>query len=266
MDVAGKRVLLTGATGGLGRTIADSVARAGGRLLLSARSPDALEALAAALPGAGHEVIPTDLSRPGAVSDLVGRAGEVDVLVANAALPATGKLDELTPEQVARMLRINLESPILLAQTLLPGMLERGRGKLVLIGSLAGKAGSPRSSIYNATKFGIRGFAFGLNSDLAGTPVSVTVVAPGFVRDAGMFADSGVTAPAVLGTTTPERVADAVVRAIGTDRLEITVAPMRARTMAHLGLVSPALSHRVQSGQAGQTTAADLAAGQTDKR
>ncbi len=266
MDAAGKRVLLTGATGGLGRTIATAIARAGGRLLLSARSAEALEALAAELPGTGHEILAGDLSHPDAVAELARRAGEVDILVANAALPATGRLDELNAEQVARMLRVNLESPILLAQTLLPGMLSRGRGKLVLIGSLAGKAGSPRSSIYNATKFGIRGFAFGLGADLAGTPVSVTVVAPGFVRDAGMFADSGATAPSVLGTTTPEKVADAVLRAIGTDRLEITVAPTRARTMAHLGLVSPALSHRVQSGQAGQTAAADLAAGQTDKR
>lgn len=266
MDVAGKRVLLTGATGGLGRTIATVLAGAGGSLLLSARSAEALDELAAGLPGSGHEAVPGDLSLPGAVAELVERADPVDVLVANAALPATGRLDELTAEQVARMLRVNLESPILLAQALLPGMLERGRGKLVLIGSLAGKAGSPRSSVYNATKFGLRGFAFGLNSDLAGSPVSATVVAPGFVRDAGMFADSGATAPAVLGTTTPSRVAEAVLRAIGTDKLEITVAPRRAKTMAHLGLVSPALSHRVQSGQAGQSAAADLAAGQTDKR
>lgn len=266
MDPAGKRVLLTGATGGLGRTIAAVLAGAGAKLILSARSGESLERLAAELPGDGHATVPIDLASPDAAAELVERAGEVDVLVANAALPATGRLDDLEPGQVARMLRINLEAPILLAQALLPGMLDRGCGKLVLLGSLAGKAGSPRSSVYNATKFGLRGFAFGLNADLAGSPVTVTVVAPGFVRDAGMFADSGVTAPAVLGTTTPSRVADAVLRAIRTDRLEITVAPIRAKTMAHLGLVSPALSYRVQSGRAGQTAAADLAAGQTDKR
>lgn len=266
MELAGKRVLLTGATGGLGRTIAADLAGAGSRLLLSARSADALGSLASGLPGGPHEILPADLSVGGAAAELAAGAGEVDVLVANAALPATGRLTELTEAQVARMLRVNLEAPVLLARALLPGMLKRGRGKLVLIGSLAGKAGSPRSSVYNATKFGLRGFAFGLGADLADTPVSVTVVAPGFVREAGMFAESGASAPAVLGTTTPSRVAAAVRTAIGSSRLEIPVAPVRTRVMAHAGLVSPALSHLVQSGKAGQSAAGDLAAGQVSKR
>ncbi len=266
MEVAGKRVLLTGATGGLGRSIAADLAAAGARILVSARSREALEDLVAGLPGEGHSVLPADLSQTGAAEDLAGTAGEVDVLVANAALPATGRLTELTSEQVTRMLRVNLESPMLLSRALVPGMIERGGGKLVLIGSLAGKAGSPCSSVYNATKFGLRGFAFGLSADLENTPVSITVVAPGFVRDAGMFAESGVSAPAVLGTTTPSRVAAAVRAAIGGTRLEIPVAPVRARVMAHAGLVSPSLSHRVQSGKAGQSAASELAAGQVAKR
>lgn len=266
MEIAGNRVLLTGATGGLGRSIAANLAAAGAQLLLSARSTETLEELAAGLPGSGHTVLPADLSREDAAVELAAAAGGVDVLVANAALPATGRLEELTPEQVSRMVRVNLESPILLTQALVSGMVERGRGKIVLIGSLAGKAGSPRSSIYNATKFGLRGFAFGLASDLAGTPVSITVVAPGFVRSAGMFAETGAEAPAVLGTTSPERVAASVRDAIGSDRLEMTVAPARARVMAHLGLASPSLSHRVQSGKAGQDATARVAAGQVHKR
>ncbi|MCO5316564.1 MAG: SDR family NAD(P)-dependent oxidoreductase [Solirubrobacterales bacterium] len=266
MEIAGKRVLLTGATGGLGRTIAANLAETGSELLLSARSTAALEDLAVSLPGERHLVLPGDLSEPDAAAALAAAAGEVDVLVANAALPATGRLTDLSSEQVARMLRVNLEAPILLAQELVPGMLERGRGKIVLIGSLSGKAGSPRSSVYNATKFGLRGFAFGLSADLAGTPVSVTVVAPGFVREAGMFADSGANAPAVLGTTTPGKVAAAVRTAIGSSRLEIAVAPVRSRAMAHIGLVSPSISHRVQSGKAGQSAGDSLAAGQIAKR
>ncbi|HRV59821.1 MAG: SDR family NAD(P)-dependent oxidoreductase [Solirubrobacterales bacterium] len=266
MEIAGKKVLLTGATGGIGRTIAGTLAAAGANLILSARSAEALEELAGSLPGSGHSVIVSDLGTPGAAGKLAASAGEVDVLVANAALPSTGRVTDLTDEQVARMLRINLESPILLAQALLPGMLERGRGKLVMIGSLAGKAGSPRSSIYNATKFGLRGFAFGLAADLNDTPVSLTLVAPGFVREAGMFADSGADAPPGLGTTTPGKVADAVLRAVDSDRIEITVAPLIQRTMAHVGLMSPHISHRVQSGPAGQNAADSLASGQTEKR
>jgi len=266
VEIVGKKVLLTGATGGLGRAMASTLARAGAEVILSGRSEEALQGLAADLPGKGHSVLAADLGEPGAAADLAGRAGAVDCLVANAALPSTGRITELTGEQVARMLRINLEAPILLSQALLPGMLERGEGKLILIGSLAGKAGSPRSSIYNATKFGIRGFVFGLKPDLVGTGVGVTLVAPGFVREAGMFADSGQSAPAGMGTTTPGEVADAVVKGIRTDKIEITVAPAFQKTMAHLGLISPGLSHRIQSGSAGQKAAENLAANQADKR
>jgi len=266
VEIVGKKVLLTGATGGLGRAMAATLAAHGARLILSGRNHEALEGLAAELPGEGHSVLAADLGQPGAAADLAGRSGEVDCLVANAALPSTGRLTELSEEQVGRMLRINLEAPILLSQALLPGMLERRSGKLILIGSLAGKAGSPRSSIYNATKFGIRGFAFGLKPDLVGTGVDVTLVAPGFVREAGMFADSGQSAPAGMGTTTPTEVAAAVVKAIRTDKVEITVAPAFQKTMAHLGLVSPSLSHKIQSGSAGQKAAEGLAANQADKR
>lgn len=266
MGIAGKRVLLTGATGGLGRAIAARFAADGGRMLLSARSPDALQRLTVQLPGDGHGILPADLSEPGAAERLAADAGEVDVLVANAALPATGRLDELDTEQVARMIRVNLEAPMLLTQSLIPGMITRGSGKVVLVGSLSGKAGSPRGSVYSATKFALRGFAFGLSADLAGGPVSVTVVAPGFVRNAGMFADSGANAPTVLGTTTPERVASAALRAVSSHRLEIAVAPFRARAMAHVGLASPTLSNLIQSGKAGQKAAAEVAAGQVAKR
>ncbi len=266
MEIQGKTVLLTGATGGLGRSMALRLAGAGATLIVSGRNGDALSALVEELPGSGHSSVVSDLGEPEAASLLAAAVGPVDCLVANAALPATGRLGELSGEQVARMLRVNLESPILLTQTLLPGMLERNRGKVVLIGSLAGKAGSPRSSIYNATKFGLRGFAFGLRGDLVGTGVGISVVAPGFVREAGMFADSGARAPAVMGTATPAQVADAVVRAIEGDRAEITVAPAKQRALAHVALASPSLSQRFQSGSAGQKTADIVAKGQADKR
>lgn len=266
MEIVGRKVLLTGATGGIGRSIARKIAAAGGEVIVSGRSAEALDALVAELPGKGHEVLAADLGSPGAALEVTETAGEVDVLIANAALPSTGRITELTDQQVARMLRINLEAPILMAQALLPGMLERSRGKLVMIGSLAGKAGSPRSSIYNATKFGLRGFVFGLAQDLAGTPVSATLVAPGFVREAGMFADSGASSPAGMGTTTPERVATVVLKALDSRRVEIPVAPVVQRTMAHIGLISPHLSHRIQSGKAGQKAADSVASGQVDKR
>lgn len=266
MELNRKRVLLTGASGGLGTHLAHALADAGAFVTVSGRDRGRLEQLAEALPGNGHMVAVVDLGKPGGAEELVREVGDVDCLVANAALPATGRVTDLSGDEVAKMLRVNLEAPIHLTQAFLPGMIERGEGKVVLMGSLSGKAGSPRSSVYNATKFGLRGFAFGLRTDLVGTGVGVTVVAPGFVREVGMFAETGLRAPRVLGTTTPERVVDAVLEAIQRDRAEIVVAPASARAMAHIGLVSPGLAHRVQSGEAGQRTADEVASRQTDKR
>ncbi|MGB7589055.1 MAG: SDR family NAD(P)-dependent oxidoreductase [Solirubrobacterales bacterium] len=267
MELAGRTALLTGATGGLGRAIARALAQRGARVLLSARNAEALQALAAELPGDGHGTLPADLAEPGVAEALVAAAGDVDVLVANAGLPGTGLLDDFTPVEVGRAVRVNLEAPMLLARGLYPAMVERGSGHLVFIASLAGKAANPRSSIYNATKFGLRGFALGLRTDLGPKGVGVSLVSPGFIREAGMFADTGAKSPAGMGTSTPEDVGDAVVSAIERDRVEVAVAPLQQRLLAHMGLASPSVAVRVQSGSAGQQAAEAVAAGHSrDKR
>jgi short-subunit dehydrogenase len=267
MELAGRKALLTGATGGLGRAIALALAQRGATLLLSARKQDALEALAAELPGDDHRVLPADLAEPGAAEKLAAGAGAVDVLVANAGLPAAGWLLDFTPEQVARALRVNLEAPMLLAQALMPAMIDRGSGHLVFVASLAGKSASPLSSIYNATKFGLRGFALGLRPDLAPKGVGVSLVSPGFIREAGMFADAGAKPPPGLGTGSPEQVGAAVVGAIVKNKLEVAVAPLRQRALAHIGLASPGIANLAQSGSAGQKAASAIADGHSkDKR
>jgi short-subunit dehydrogenase len=267
MELAGKKALLTGATGGLGQAIARALAGRGAIVTLSSRKPEALDSLAAELSGEGHRTIPTDLAEPGAAEKLASEAGEIDVLVANAGLPGAGWLSDFTPEQVQRALRVNLEAPMLLAQALFPPMLERGGGHLVLVASLSGKAASPRSSIYNATKFGLRGFALALRADLGPKGIGVSLVSPGFIREAGMFADAGAKPPPGMGTGTPEQVGAAVVKAVERDRAEIVVAPLPQRALAHFALASPGISVRVQSGSAGQKTADEIAAGHpSDKR
>lgn len=241
--------------------IAGALASRGASIALSARNPEALEELAAELPGDGHQTLPCDLAEPGAAERLATEMGDVDVLVANAGLPGAGLLTDFTAEEVRRALRVNLEAPMLLAQALSPAMAERGSGHLVFISSLAGKAGNPRSSIYNATKFGLRGFALALRCDLGPKGVGVSLVSPGFIRDAGMFADSGAKLPPGMGTGTPGQVGDAVVRAIERDKVELVVAPLVWRTLAHVGLASPGLAVRVQSGAAGQRTGEKIATG-----
>jgi short-subunit dehydrogenase len=267
MELAGRTALLTGATGGLGRAIAVALAEGGASVVLSARKAEALEALAKELPGEGHRVLPSDLAEPGAAEKLAAEGADADVLVANAGLPAAGRLIDFTPEQVGRALRVNLEAPMLMARALCPAMVERGSGHLVFVSSLSGKAASPRSSIYNATKFGLRGFALGLRADLAPKAVGVSLVSPGFIREAGMFADAGAKPPPGLGTGTPEQVGRAVVRAIERDKVEIAVAPIAQRALAHFALTSPAIAVKTQSGSAGQKAAKAVADGHsTDKR
>lgn len=266
MELAGRTALLTGATGGLGRAIAKALAVRGAKLVLSSRKPEELEKLAAELAGDGHRTLPCDLGEPGAAERLAADAGEVDVLVANAGLPGTGRLPEFSSENLLRALRVNLEAPMMLARGLEPRMVERGEGHMVFISSLSGKSATPLSSVYNATKFGLRGFALGLRADLDPLGIGVSIVSPGTIREAGMYADSGAKPIPGLGTGSPKQVADAVVRAIEKNKVEIAVAPIQQRFLAHFALASPGISVKVASGESGQKAAAAVVKGQTDKR
>ncbi len=267
MEIAARTALLTGATGGLGKAIAQRLAAEGATLVVSGRREADLLALAESLPGGDHRVVVADLAEDGAAEKLAEAAAGVDILVANAGLPGAGWLAEFSAEEVKRALRVNLEAPMLLARALFPEMLERGSGHLVFVSSLSGKSASPRTSVYNATKFGLRGFALGLRSDLAPRGIGVSLVSPGFVRDAGMFAEAGGKTPPMMGTTTPAAVADAVRKAIVDDKVEVAVAPLLDRVAAHAGLVSPRASVLAQSGGVGQKAALAVTEGHSkDKR
>jgi short-subunit dehydrogenase len=268
VELEGKRVLISGATGGIGRAIAQELADRGCGLVLSSRRREELAQLAGSLPGGTerHDVVVADLAEPGAAERLIEDAGEIDGLVANAALPASGKLDDFSSDQVQRAIRVNFESPILMARALTPKLAEKGEGHLVFISSLSGKVGSPRAALYGATKFGLRGFAFGLREDMQPHGVGVSIVSPGFVRGAGMWADADVEPPPMIGMTTPAKVARAVARAIERNRNEITVAPRRQRFIAEVGYRHPEFAARVQRRGGAERIASELAAGQSDKR
>ena len=263
MSRLGGNVLLTGASGGIGHAIARAVGPRSADLILTARRTEVLEPLAADL---GARVVACDLARQADVELLIEQAGRVDVLISNAALPASGLLIDLTQAEIDRMLEVNLRAPIALARALVPGMITRRRGHLVFVASLSGKTASPASSIYSATKFGLRGFALGLREDLRPHGIGVSVVLPGFIRDAGMFADSGASLPPGVGTRSPEQVARAVVSAIDRDRAEVVVAPLMMRIGASIGAVAPALASAVTRRIGSERVAADIAGGQRDKR
>jgi short-subunit dehydrogenase len=263
VKLSGAHVLLTGATGGIGRSLAEALAAEGAVLTLTGRRADELSALARAT---GGRAVVADLADPGSLSRLVAEAGVVDVLIANAALPASGPALDYDPTDIDRALDVNLRAPIQLTRALAPAMVERGRGQLVYVSSLAGLTASPGGSLYSAGKFGLRGFALGLRQDLRHTGVGVSVVLPGFVSEAGMFADSGAELPPGVGTRTPLQVARATVTAIQRDRAEVTVAPPAVVIGAYLGGAFPAIAARVQHLLGGDRIAGRMADGQRHLR
>jgi uncharacterized protein len=145
-------------------------------------------------------------------------------------------------------------------------MVGRGRGHLVYVSSLSGKAATPVSLMYTTTKFGLRGFAAGLRIDLRGSGVGVTTVLPGFIRDAGMFAVAGAKLPPGVGTRTPEDVAKATIRGIERNKGEVEVAPLPVRLGATIATVAPEFGAAVSRRSGGDQVADEMAAGQAGMR
>lgn len=256
------RALLTGASGGIGQAIARMLAARGATVVLTGRRSETLEPLAEEI---GGEVLTFDLAEPAQVPALAEAAGPVDLLVANAGLPGSGHFSSFSEREIDHALNVNLRAPIQLSRALGGGMVERRHGHLVFISSLSGKAPSGGSAIYSATKFGLRGFALSLRADLASSGVGVSTILPGFIRDAGMFHDSGARLPPGVGTRTPRDVAAAVARAVERNRAEIEVAPLPLRAVANFAVLAPSAALRV-AGRRGAGLARDIADGQRDKR
>jgi short-subunit dehydrogenase len=263
IDLRGARVLLTGASGGLGQVLARRLAGEGCELVLTGRRGELLEALAAEI---AARALPADLAERGEVERLLAQAGELDVLIANAALPASGRLGALEQSDIDRALEVNLRAPIALAHRLVPAMLARGSGQLVFIGSLAGKAPSGGAAIYGATKAGLRAFALALRGELAGSGVGVSLISPGFIAGAGMFDDTAIKLPRGMSTVSAAAVSDAVVRAIVRNRGEIDVAALPMRLGADVANLAPATAARVGRLIGAEALALEFERRQADKR
>lgn len=180
MELNDAHVLVTGGSRGIGAALAREFARAGARVSLTARSTDAIEALALEI---GGQAFTADLLDPASVDSLIEQvenaAGPIDVLVNNAGLEDHGWFHEGDVAESRRVLHLNLEAPIVLTRNVLPGMIERGRGHLVFVSSLAGTGGFPGMSVYGATKAGLTNFVAALRMELDGSGIHSTVVAPG---------------------------------------------------------------------------------------
>ena len=237
-QLRGTNAIVTGASRGLGVSIAAALAARGVNLTLAARSAADLDGVRDEVSSSGVQVvsIPTDVSDAAQCEALVAKAedaiGPTDILVNNAGIERASAFADLALDDIASIVDVNLKASLLLARLVLPGMLERGRGHIVNISSLAGKGGFPYETPYSATKAGLVMFTHTLREELSGSPVSASVVCPGFVADDGMYArmaEDGHRAPMALLPTTPRKVADAVVKAIVRDAPELIVnrTPMR---------------------------------------
>jgi uncharacterized protein len=177
MEIRGKRVLLTGATRGIGRTLAERLASEGARLALVARSEGALRELAGTL---GAAAFPADLADPAQVDGLVARVeadgGGIDILVNNAGISNVDHALRQSPASIEAVIRTNLLTPIHLCQQAIPRMIERGGGHIVNMGSIAGFMPPPGLVHYGASKAGLAQYTAGLRVDLRGTPIGLTLV------------------------------------------------------------------------------------------
>src|SRR5581483_4335622 len=177
MELNGTRVLVTGASRGIGEALARRFAAAGAKVALVARSAEAIEKLAADLGGTAH---PADLADPAQVATLIQRvedeAGPIDVLVNNAGIDLADALWNHSAEEVQRIVQVNLTTPIELCRQVIPGMLDRGAGHIVNISSLSACGLYPGLTAYSTTKAGLSHFTAGLRADLKKLPVNTTLV------------------------------------------------------------------------------------------
>jgi short-subunit dehydrogenase len=241
MRLKGKSVLVTGATGGIGNAIAREMTARGCVLTVTGRRQQELAKLAADL-GPPTQGFAADLTEPAGIRDLLDRVGRVDVVVANAGVEVAQDLAVLSDARVEEAVQVNLLAPAVLIRALLEPMKQRGEGHIVLISSVAGLVATPgNGTMYTATKWGLRGLGLALRQELYGTGVGVSTIFPGPIRDAGMFARTGVKLPRGAGTNSPQDVARAVARSIERNRPETTVAAGSVRLMATVGAVAPVL-------------------------
>lgn len=245
MRLRGSVVLVTGASSGIGTAVAEMLAGRGASLLVHGRDPERTAAVARRT---GGEALCADLAAPGAAEKLARDAlkvhGRVDILVASAGVGRSEPFATTDPGDIPRLVAVDLVAPMQLVRVLLPGMLERGDGYLLLIGSVAGRTAVAGEAVYAAAKAGLDAFAECLRLELHGSGVGLGVVLPGVV-DTAFFEHRGRPNERVRPRPVPaERVGRAAVRAIEQGRPETWV-PRWLRIAPIVRVLAPSAYHRL---------------------
>jgi short-subunit dehydrogenase len=239
--LTGQRVLITGASAGIGAATAWALAAEGASLGLAARRAELLAAVGKDCEQAGApdvRVYPVDLSDITAAEQLALRAddelGGVDAVVNNAGIPKRLNVRKLPYDDVEHVMRVNYLSPVRIMLALIPRMIDRGRGTFVNVGSVAGRIGSPQESAYSGSKFALTGFTEAAAVDLAGTGVQFRMVQPGPIQTPIWDDIPGNDKPLYNGVMyPPEDVAAAVVSALTEDGFEYFVPVDLHKTVAY---------------------------------
>jgi short-subunit dehydrogenase len=234
--LAGSVCLVTGATGGIGRATARALAHRDARVLLSGRDERTLAEVAGET---GGTPLSADLALPGNATVLASRAldvsNRVDVVVHAAGEGRYGSAASLDPDELQRLVAVNVTSVIELSCALLPGMLERRSGHIVTIGSVAGRLGHQQEAAYAATKAAVSVFSDSLAEELRGTGVSVSLITPGVV-DTAFFERRGAAYDRTWPRPVPpEAVAERVVDVLGMPRDEVVVPALLSAAMRFRG-------------------------------
>lgn len=243
----GKVVLLTGGSRGLGPVIAESLAKQGASIALTARSKSGLDEVASSLRAMGTKTltVSTDLSkatqREKLVADVLSEFEKIDILVNNAGLETEGAYTELDWSSIEETIEVNLTAPMALTHLVLPGMLERKSGHIVNIASIAAKSGGPYDATYSGTKAGMAEWTRGLRLELRNSGVRFSTIFPGYIREIGMFARFAMKPPRMVGSCHPSQVAEAVLNAILKGKSEMIINSQPLRYFFMLNELSPAL-------------------------
>ena len=238
-SLAGRTALITGASAGIGLHIARALAAERMNVVLAARSAEKLEQLAAELRPGGTAVlpVPTDVTVSGdrerLVSSAIREFGRIDVLINNAGVDLFRRSHLLEPAEIEHTIQTNVTAALILTRLVLPHMFQCGRGHIVNMSSTAGKHGPAFGAVYGASKAALIAFTQSLRGEYRGTGLSASVICPGFTNDGGIYERMKQTlgrgTPLLMGRTSSEAVARAVVRAIKRDSPEalVNIPPMR---------------------------------------
>ena len=256
-----KVVWITGASSGIGEALAEELSRQGAILVLTARRTDRLEALKQRMAHPDKVLLlPGDLQDPEAIVPLARQvealAGRIDILVNNAGISQRSRALEARLEDVRRLMEVNFFAPIALTNAVLPAMLARRSGRIVIISSVAGYVGTPLRSSYAASKHAVRGYYDSLRAELHGTGVGVTIVCPGYINtEITMHAlsasggEHGKKDQAIQKGLTPEKCAKTIATAIDRGKSEINVGGPEVMAI-YAKRFFPRLVERVVPGQA----------------